>query len=314
MHKPQIERNRRQFIADRLKAVGTVKYKEIFGKFGKVSRQQLKIDAKILLQEGTSIASARDGRDGVFFSPDSHHAATYEYREKHNVEAKQKIATAVENFLTSIKDETIEGIESTWSLKFCGDISDPKYFALEKKITRLLNKHSRCVFLDSGTTVSQIANQITKFDPTHENSVSSLHIWTNNRQTFYKLGHPKCEVHTAILGGVQRFKTSTLGGPLTNNFATEYMPDIDLAILGVSWVSKKSSETFVNHAEDAELKRIITKAKSTFNIMVLDTSKLVEDPTGEKIVRMKTDGLIDLLIFDKDPDWDNCPIPIAFTL
>ncbi len=321
---------RRQFIASKLANTGFVTYAEIQSTHENITRQQLRIDARILRRNGIDIESAMEGRNGLFFSPGAPFPATYNLRKNHHLYAKQRISIVAKYLALSNKVHSVIRIQRALKSRLIGGDERTRERLIEKIYNHSIKKERR-MFLDGGTTTSQIAERLLEPDPEDTNKKSSsgdhlpatsrtatmeqarvavMEIWTNNRHVFYRLGHPRCQYNNiAIIGGHQMARTAAVCGVVANRFASELLPPIDISFLGASMISTTSRRILIGNSEEAELKRIIM-GRSAFNIVVADSSKFSQFDSGYVLSSLDQPSQVDMIITDIRPKVSDCQTPI----
>lgn len=319
---------RRRFIANKLAANGLITYAEIEREYPAISRQQLKNDARILHNSGIDIEKTAEGRNGLFFSPGSQFPASYDFRKSHNLKAKRQISTIAKFIAISKTQDSTERFKRALSSRIVGSNEELKAKVI-KSLIEHVQKDDRKLYLDGGTTTSQIADRLLELEKldreesilydtqliearrsARANRVGNLKIWTNNRHVFYRLGHPKCIYpDIAIIGGYQLNRTAAICGDIAKSFVTKLMPDIDIAFFGASMISTDPFKIFMGNKEESIIKDEIMK-KSCLNIVVADSSKFSKYDDGNTLPFLDESSTVDLIITNKDPEGYKSSIPM----
>lgn len=309
------EISRRQFIAANIEHQGFIKYSDIFKKYP-VTRQQLQIDAKILRRNGVEVESALLGRSGVLFSPTAPFAATYNFRRNCQLHGKIRISIIAKFIALSSRGLSVDQLHDLMRTRIIGGSPQARKRLIEK-LRALWEKRERQMFLDGGTTTSQIAERLLASPDPDGDALPSprartplmerarvdfMQIWTNNRHIFYRLGHPRCEYRDiAMVGGRQLARTAVVCGETANRFVTELMPAMDLFFLGASTISTSENSLLIGNHDEAVLKGIVMR-KSALNIVVADRSKFSPLVRGYELCSLEDPSPIDLIITDRTPN------------
>jgi DeoR/GlpR family transcriptional regulator of sugar metabolism len=153
---------------------------------------------------------------------------------------------------------------------------------IQAKLYTFWEEPSRAIAIDSGTTNIILADLLKEIDiPLRQSKLCSLTVCTNSREIFQILGPSRVWIKTVIVGGMQKFRSSTIAGAIAEQFIRSVsMLQFGMSVIGSTRIDLERLIICTDSQEEAAIKNLFMD-RSALRIVCIDNSKLQKTPGRE---------------------------------